>query len=147
LESILRQCPGAAIVIPGLPPSTAKSVIVAYDGSIQASRALKSFIASGFLAESPIRVVAFDQDLAAARQFATMAADLLKRHDYDAIASPGTLSSGTPAAEFIHAACEDQDAQLLVMGAYGKPSIREFFFGTQTKRLLDQVRIPIFLDH
>jgi nucleotide-binding universal stress UspA family protein len=147
LQTLLRQSPGSAIVVPQRPAPDAASVVVAYDGSMQASRALKSFIASGFCADSPIYVVAFDDDLDGAQQFANLAAELLTRHGYQAIATPGELSPGASAAPLIEAACDAHGAQLLVMGAYGKPTIREFFLGTVTKRLLANTRIPMFIDH
>jgi nucleotide-binding universal stress UspA family protein len=147
LQQILQQCPGAAIVVPEQPAPNADSIVVAYDGSIQASRALKSFIASGFFLKCPIHVAAFDEDLVAAAQFAAIAVDLLSRHGYQAVAAPGTIPSGASAANLIQAVCEGLGAQLLVTGAYGKPRIREFFLGTVTKRLLAQTRIPLFIDH
>jgi nucleotide-binding universal stress UspA family protein len=147
LQLILQRCPGAAIVVPDPAPPTSASVVVAYDGSLQASRALKSFIASGFFADSPIHVVALDENVSAAEQFASIAADLLKRHGYQAFAAPSKLASGDSAADLIQASCQTLGAQLLVMGAYGKPTIREFFLGTVTKRLLAQSRIPMFIDH
>lgn len=37
------------------------------------------------------------------------------------------------------------DADLLVMGAYGRPRISEFIFGGATRRILAQARIPVLL--
>lgn len=147
LQTVLRQSPGSVIVVPDQPSTSAACVVVAYDGSMQASRALKSFIAAGFFTDVPIHVVAYDADLVAAQKFATIAAELLTLHGYQAVAAPGKLSAGDSAATLIQAACEALGAQLLVMGAYGKPTIREFFLGTVTKRLLAETRIPMFIDH
>jgi nucleotide-binding universal stress UspA family protein len=33
------------------------------------------------------------------------------------------------------------------MGAYGQAAIREFLFGSVTKRLLADAELPIFIDH
>ena len=39
------------------------------------------------------------------------------------------------------------DAQLLVMGAYGQPTLREFFLGSVTRTALRKSTIPLFLYH
>lgn len=147
LSEILRKCPCPAIVVPQRPAAEAESVVVAYDGSRQAVRALKSFIASGFEVQSPIYVVACDEDLDEARQVASLALDLLNSHGYSAHAAVESIPPGQTKAGLIDLACRKHRARLLVMGAYGKPTIREFLFGSVTKKLLAEAQLPILLDH
>lgn len=147
LQMILRGCPGPVIVVPDHPSPQATSVVVAYDGGTQASRALKSFIASGFHADSTIHVVAFDNELELAGQLASSAVDLLTQHGYRAVAAPGLIPTGAPLSALIQAACEDHGAKLLVMGAYSKPAYRAFFLGSVTNSLLAEIRLPMFIDH
>ncbi len=147
LYQILKDSPGPAIVVPEPPPSSSANVVVAYDGSLQSSRALKSFIASGFYKECPIHVFTFDGELSVAEQTASIAVELLQRHGYDVSPRPAILYRGMTADERIEEACDALGVQLLVMGAYGKPTIREFFLGTVTKWLLGRLRIPMFIDH
>ena len=146
LFQILKESTGPAIVVPDLPPPSSANVVVAYDGSVQASRALKSFIASGFYQDSPVYVLSFDKELADAEQTASVAVELLERHGYDVRPRPAILPRGMTADERIEEACDSLGVQLLVMGAYGKPTIREFFLGTVTRWLLERLRIPLFID-
>lgn len=147
LHMVLRRCPSPAIVVPRRPAAGAESVVVAYDGSTQATRALRSFIASGFETQSPIHVVSFDDDPAAAQSAASLARDLLLGHGYRAHSDPEVIPTGRTEAELIHASCRMHGARLLVMGAYGRPALREYLFGSATKSLLDTEQLPIFLDH
>jgi len=147
LQAILRHCPGPALVVPARPPADADGVVVAYDGSLQAVRALRSFIASGFNTKDPVHVVSYDIDFEAARQLALTAQGLLASHGFQACAAPGSIPSGQTEASLIQAACRLHDPRLLVMGAYGKSAVREFFLGSVTKSLLAEAQVPIFVDH
>jgi nucleotide-binding universal stress UspA family protein len=147
LQQILQESTGPAIVVPELPLPSYANVAVAYDGSMQSSRALKSFIASGFCQDRPIHVLTFDPELAAAEETASIAAELLQRHGYEVRPRPALLHRGMTADERIEEACGSLGVQLLVMGAYGKPTIREYFLGTVTKWLLARLRIPMFIDN
>ena len=41
----------------------------------------------------------------------------------------------------------EQNASLLVMGAYGRPALREFFLGSVTQKVLENTPVPLFLSH
>ena len=47
----------------------------------------------------------------------------------------------------IKAYIAENDIDLLVMGAYSKRSVREFFMGSVTKHLIEETKIPLFLYH
>lgn len=146
LHAILRRCPGAAILTAVPLTESSNSVVLAYDGSLQAARAMKSFVASGFFADGPIHIVAFDDDLEEARTAAGFADSYLARHGRctHVTVGPGKSSS---AAESILEACSEHKAQMLVMGAYGKTSVRDFFLGSVTRSVLSRAQLPVFVDH
>ena len=144
LNDILKHCPRPAIVVPSVAPPSG-SIVVAYDGSSQAARALQAFIASGFLRDAVVQVVSFDRDERIAQGWAEMATEFLRRHGYRAF--QGAARSEAAVGESILAAAQRHSAQLLVMGALGKPTVREFFFGSVTRHILQAAAIPVFLDH
>jgi nucleotide-binding universal stress UspA family protein len=49
--------------------------------------------------------------------------------------------------ETILAQARQLNAGLVVMGAYGQPTIREFFLGSVTRSLLQSSPLPLFLYH
>ena len=57
------------------------------------------------------------------------------------------LTSQQESATVLLECAEQLNAGLLVLGAYGRQSVMEFFFGSVTKDVLKQTRIPLFLYH
>jgi nucleotide-binding universal stress UspA family protein len=106
---------------------------------------LQALVASEFWRDAPVQVVSFDRNERIARGWAETAAGFLRGHGYHAV-SEAARSEGT-IGEAILQAVQRHSAQLLVMGAYGKPAIREFFFGSVTRRILQAAAVPVFLDH
>ena len=56
------------------------------------------------------------------------------------------VTSASPAdvlLEYVH----QVQARLLVMGAYGRSSLREFFSGSVTRTMLRESPVPLFLYH
>ena len=41
----------------------------------------------------------------------------------------------------------ENDIDMLVMGSYGRKSVREFFVGSVTQHLIEETTIPLFLYH
>jgi nucleotide-binding universal stress UspA family protein len=68
----------------------------------------------------------------------------LKQHSFSATAH---ASAGSSPHKSVLEAVQQHHAGMLVMGAYGKPSWREFFFGTVTKHILAHSAVPLFLYH
>lgn len=52
-----------------------------------------------------------------------------------------------PPAQVLLGHVQQVQAGLLVMGAYGQPTLREFFFGSVTRTLLAESPVPLFLYH
>lgn len=145
IHDVLKHCPRPAIVVPEIPDASRSAVVVAYDGSVQAARAVEAFVASGFERTSPVHVVALNVDLDVAEHTANQAARYLRGHGFNVSVQPTALEHSV--AEHLRHAVEQHAACLLVLGAYGKPAIQEFFFGSVTRTILKTVTIPILLDH
>ena len=73
------------------------------------------------------------------------AAEALRRHGVRTAVR--ILPADRPAAEAILEASVDEDAQLIVAGAYGRSRLREWAFGGVTRRLLEQKAKFVFLSH
>jgi nucleotide-binding universal stress UspA family protein len=43
--------------------------------------------------------------------------------------------------------CEELEARMLVMGAYGHRGWRDFLFGSTTSHLLESASLPLFIHH
>jgi nucleotide-binding universal stress UspA family protein len=122
-----------------------KRVVVAWDSSFEASRALRESL--DMLDDAEVRITLVDpvaDDLGqGAEPGADVAAYLVRRGikvDVDRLPS-----SGHSVAEVLTRHASDMSADLLVMGAYGHSRLRERLFGGVTKSILAAPPLPVLL--
>lgn len=144
LVSILKHNPRPALIVPPN-PVRGSGVLLAYDGSFQAARVLATLVNSGLLKGRPLRVVCLHPEYTTAAVQAATAMSFLRRHGIEAESHPEVLVS-EPGAQILEAA-RRHGAGLIAMGAFGKGSVREFFFGSATQTILEQLSIPVLIDH
>jgi nucleotide-binding universal stress UspA family protein len=143
LTKVLKSAPRPVVTAPeqlgGGGP-----IVVAYDGSLQAARALQAFQVSGLAAGQDVHVVTVGDSQVEAARHADRAVEFLGFHDTRARKH---VLVDAPADEAILNQARRLDAQLLVMGVYGQPTWREFFLGSVTRSALEKCPIPLFLYH
>jgi nucleotide-binding universal stress UspA family protein len=144
LHKVLKNSPRPVVTAPEK-LSGGSAVLVAYDGSLQAARALGAFQASGLHEGQHLHIVSVADDHLEAARHADRAAEFLRFHEIDAQVHP--MSSSAPPAELILDQARRLDAGLLVMGPYGQPTLREFFLGSVTRTILKESQVPLFLYH
>jgi nucleotide-binding universal stress UspA family protein len=144
LTNVLKDSPRPVVVVPE-EAVRGHSVVVAYDGSLQAARALHAFVATGLGSWGPAHVVCVTTDRLEAARHAERAVDYLRSHAIQAESHP--LASGAKPAGVILEQARSLDVRLLVMGAYGQPGWHEFFLGSTTRTVLHDSPLPVFLYH
>ena len=149
VRRVLKNSPRPMIAVPAKldvnREETGHTVVVAYDGSLQAARALHAFQTSGLATVLPIVVVTVHSEPLQASRLAERAIDYLRFHDIKAEAHPVTTHS-SPAGVILDEA-RSRKAEFIVMGGYGQAVLREFFLGSVTRTLLAESPIPLFLYH
>ncbi len=70
----------------------------------------------------------------------------LSRHGFNAISEPTSAPDIDPADALLNRA-SDTGADMLVMGAYGHSRVRELVFGGATRKVLDQMTVPVLMSH
>lgn len=143
VEAVLRHSPRPLVAVPRHLPD-GEDVVIAYDGSEEAARALQAFLWLRGGDRAPVHVVSVDPEERQASEWARTAADYLIHHDIHAIEH--ILVSHERPEEGIVRTAQDVQAGLIVMGAYGQPRLREFLLGSVTRSLLKSSPIPLFLD-
>lgn len=122
-----------------------KRVVVAWDSSFEASRALRESL--DMLDDADVHITLVDpiaDDLGqGAEPGADVAAYLVRRGIKVAVDS--LPSSGHSVAEVLTRHASDMSADLLVMGAYGHSRLRERLFGGVTKSILAAPPLPVLL--
>jgi nucleotide-binding universal stress UspA family protein len=144
LHKVLKNGPRPVVTVPEELPG-GNAVVVAYDGSLQAARTLQAFQASGLGDGQEVHIVSVADEYVEAARHAGRAAEFLDFHGIKAGVHPVAFR-GRP-AEVILEEVRQRGAGLLVMGAYGKPILREFFLGSVTRTMLKEARVPLFLTH
>ncbi len=144
LSKVLRDSSRPVVAVPKALGGD-ESVVVAYDGSLQASRTLYAFESSGLGRSQNVHVVSVALDTRDAAAIADRAVGFLRLHEIEATSEP--VGSPSPVAELILDKARDFKAGLLVMGAYGQPVLREFFLGSVTRSVLKESTVPVFCYH
>ena len=144
LKKVLKDSCRPVVVVPTTGPADGP-VVIAFDGSLQAVRALTAFQATGLCQSYAVHIVSVATKATESGQHAEMARALL--HDHGTEAVPHALVTKQPAAEAILEQASRLNASLLVMGAYGQPALREFFLGSVTRKVLEEAQVPLFLTH
>jgi nucleotide-binding universal stress UspA family protein len=134
--------PGAA----DLPAKTVGKIVLAWDGSRQAARAMADALPIMKLARE-VRVLTVVKEKPEAT--AGLGNDVVRHlglHGIRAAADEvdiGTRKIGPAISDFVKA----HGADLLVMGGYGRSKLREFILGGATQHLLQEPNVAIMLSH
>jgi nucleotide-binding universal stress UspA family protein len=144
LTTILKNAPRPVVTVPET-LGDGTTVVVAYDGSVQAARALQAFEASGLAGADAVHIVSVGSDHSTAAHHADRAAAFLRMHNI--AASIHVVSPAPSVAEVILHQAQQHQARVLVMGAYGQSTLREFFLGSVTRTVLQHSQVPLFLYH
>jgi nucleotide-binding universal stress UspA family protein len=144
LRAVLRSCPRPVAVVPpqGVHGS---SVLVAYDASPPAVRALDAFRRSGLDEGRPVQVVSIAAEQETAARRAEEAARFLRFYGMQAEALP--LAASADEAELILGQAARQDARLIVVGTFGRSRLSELFSRSTTAALLRQADRVLFCNH
>jgi nucleotide-binding universal stress UspA family protein len=142
--TVLKQSPRPVVTVPLTLPA-GQVVMIAYDGSPQATRALQMFQAVWLDSSHEAHVVCVDPHQEHAVRCVERAVEFLQRH-HIAVQAHAIATSASPAHVLLEQV-QQVGASLLVMGAYGRSTLREFFGGSITRTLLQESPVPLFLYH
>lgn len=140
LESVVRLTHKPILVASEDHMETTK-ILVAYDGSKFAEKALKM---GGELANKmqiPITILTVSSDADDASKIISGALEHIKPFDVD---HDSVVASGDP-VDVIFNKYKDGHFNMLVMGAYGHSKIRELIVGSTTVRLMRKVKCPLLI--
>lgn len=150
VEDLLMGAGRPAIVLPhaGLPGTFGENVLIAWDGSREAARAVAD--ALPLLKRARAVTITAVQRSGAGADLQPAGDDLtvfLARHGVDASfsATPHTPDMTTGAVLLDRAA--DMHADTLVMGAYGHTRVYERVLGGATRTMLESMTLPVLMSH
>jgi nucleotide-binding universal stress UspA family protein len=141
LERVLRQTARPVLCVPA-ERVAGSPVLIAYDGSLVAAKAIQLFIHVGLGVGRPIHLLTMAADAAAV---SARAAELLQAHGLNVQQHP-EAPAGAAGKRILELAGQ-LGAGTIVMGSYGHSRIRDFIFGSVTSTVLRDATVPVFLYH
>lgn len=141
VERVIRSVKRPVLVVPGDGFAEPRRVVIAFDGSPTARKAVATVAASPLLARLPVLVAMAGADAAPARGQLEEARQSLLAAGFDA---QSRLLPGE-AQEVLPALLAQPGAPLLVIGAYGHSRIRQLLVGSTTTTLLRLSEAPVLV--
>jgi nucleotide-binding universal stress UspA family protein len=140
VEAVSRLCNKSILVI-DKDFSVPTKMLMAYDGSLKANRALTI---AGFMAqhlEVPMTVLTVTDQPEHGRSILREAERYLEPFDIEVKCE---LAKGV-VDEVIVKYADDNNCNLIAMGAYGHSRIREAILGSHTEQIIRKARVPVLL--
>lgn len=129
-----------------------RRVLVAYDRSVSAARAMQKFAELSPMDKEHIEIEIVnvrdsdgDEARAESELMLGLAKSYLDAHDFPAV--EGTSLPGGHAKNRLLDHAAQTRADLIVAGAHSRSGLKEFFFGSTASGLIDDAEIPLFLYH
>ncbi len=140
LENVIRSVHRPLLVtLPGF--SAPQKFMIAYDGSATASKALEKVAESDLLKGLPCHLVMVAENDNEHQSQLNAAAARLCEVGFDV--TPALLQGAVEPA--LHQYQQDNNIDLMVMGAYGHSRIRQFLLGSNTAKMVRMSDVPLLL--
>ena len=120
-----------------------KKVLVAYDNSVPASKAVHMFLLLGIWNACDITLLTVNNDAEAGQGLLDNLEEFFESYGI----KPNLVTQSGHPDTAVKSYIAENDIDMLVMGAYGRKSVREFFVGSVTQHLIQETTIPLFLYH
>ncbi|WP_289032398.1 universal stress protein [uncultured Roseibium sp.] len=147
IETVLFESGVPVLIVPyiGVAQSEAKNVVIGWDGSSTATRAIHAALPMLDKAEK-ITVLVVEKNVNEDSQPGAEIATYLARHDLDVTIDVIT-NPQTGIADTLLNYVSDNGNDLVVMGGYGHSRMREFLFGGATREILKAMTVPVLMAH
>jgi nucleotide-binding universal stress UspA family protein len=144
LDKVLHSPPRPVVAAPAS-LGEGKTAVIGFDGSLQASRTLAAYVSTGLASVYENVVVTIDTEFEEATRTAERAVDYLALHGVPV--KPRPVETRLDPASILLDHASQLQAGLVVMGAFGHSPLREFFFGSTTRGVLRDSKVPVMLYH
>jgi nucleotide-binding universal stress UspA family protein len=144
LDHIALHAPCPALIVPAEGSRELRCALVAWKSCREAARALRDALPFLRGAEKTTLLTIAPTD--SGHLPGAEAAAYLARHGVR-VEVRADYGDDRDAGDVIERHARDLDADLVVMGAYGRSRLRELVLGGATRHLLTQARVPILMSH
>jgi nucleotide-binding universal stress UspA family protein len=142
-DAVLHRAPKPVLVVPEQPAEAGNAVLIAYDGSTAAKRAIRAFAESGLAKDRVLHCSSVGDEGTAAYELAMRGCELLR--ELGLRAEPHSVVSPLSIAEAILVERRKLGAAMVVSGAYAHSRLSHLIWGSVTSELLEKTVVPLFL--
>jgi nucleotide-binding universal stress UspA family protein len=148
IEAILFESGAPMLLVPytGTSEFKTRRALLAWDGSVQAARAVRSAMPLLRTVDTIVVVIVEEAAKWSGGVPGADIADHLARHGLDVDVKRLDNPTGDIGATILNAVTEEE-ADWLVMGAYGHSRVREFLVGGVTRAILPSATVPVLMAH
>jgi nucleotide-binding universal stress UspA family protein len=144
VAKLLMSFPRPIVVCPDKLDNTGE-LLIGYDGSPPAMRAIQIFALLGIGRDKNVRVMSVDKDRQKAARTCSECARYLRIHDYEVDEHPIVTTSAAP--DVLRSEVTKRKVGTLIMGAYGNRGLKTLLFGSTTKALVEDPPCALFVYH
>lgn len=145
-EKILHRATRPVLLVPESATSiVGATVLIAYDGSGAAKRALNSFAGTGLATAGKVHVATVDDSGAQAWEMVSRAVVALGSQGVSA--TPHNVVSALSNVDALFELAGSLKAGLIVMGSFAHSRLKQLFQGSVTRSLVEKSTIPLYLQH
>ena len=144
MREVLRASPRPTVVVPK-DLVAAQGVWFATDGSNGAARALHMYQMLGLMGKRKVRVLAIHKTENEAKRRCEEAGGFLEAHGHRVVLS-AIVTDHHPWEELL-SLMKEAPPEIMIMGAYGTSGLKEFFFGSVSRSLIERAPVPLFVFH
>lgn len=148
IETVLFESGVPVLLVPyiGAPDFNPNNVVIAWDGSLTATRAVHAAIPLLHKSDKITVLLVEKKGGDASVQPGADIATYLARHGLDVTIQTITNPQASIADTLLNHV-SDNGNDLVVMGGYGHSRMREFLFGGATKEILSAMTVPVLMAH
>ena len=142
LEIVLDHCVTPVFAVPEkMNHQEFKRVVIAFDGTQPAARALHDFVQLASPLDCEVRIVMSRADADEASLHLDQAKNFLHAHDVNVVETIWTPES------IIKAMLERYlyDVDLIVLGAHSKNALLDFMIGSLSRTLIEEAKVPLLI--
>ncbi|HWB14315.1 MAG TPA: universal stress protein [Pirellulales bacterium] len=122
-------------------PRSIQRVLIAYSGSVESAKTMKQFIRFRPWPDVRIKLLTFNEDLAAGRELLADASQYCRAHGYE----PEVEASPFPPKPHLLRYAEEWNADLVVLGNSAKNLLLRRLFGETALHVIRRAEVPLFL--
>ena len=150
-EYVVMNAGRPVLIVPyaGRFESVGKRALVAWDGGLEAARAVTAALPILRRAEK-VSVALFDPKIVPNAHGEQPGADIalyLARHGVNVDVSRETAGNDAEIGNALLSCAADKGSDLLVMGGYGHSRFREILLGGVTRTILESMTVPVLMAH